>query len=815
MKRIPNSQEDPNFMVNLIEEDVISTLGLLWQPTTDCFRFSIRNWSVPARMTKRTLLSDINSIYDPIGLICPVLIKGKIFIQQLWSCKMDWDDELSSDLRSRWSTFYTSLASLKSLIIPRKVVCSEVSTIQIHGFCDASQEAFGACIYLRSVDSAGCITIKLYTSRSRVAPMHPTTIPRLELSGALLLAELYAEVQTELKLLSITIEPTSVYLWSDSTIVLGWIYSQSLFQVFVSNRLARIRDVTMPTQWHHISTSENPADLISRGISASNIFHSVLWWKGPTWLSEDQNNWPSFRIPVVDSLPEVRNIKLVLHNVQLVNSLFDRFSNWTSLFRVTGWLLRFAHNARCHKDAFLPKLFGPLTVPELEAAQAVWFRYAQLQFSEEFTALKNQRQVAGKSPIKSLNPFIDKDNVIRVNGRLARAPIANERKFPIILPRQHRLTRMIFEYEHLRLLHVGPQALLANVQLRFWPLHGRDIAKSVVRNCKVCFKFHPTFSVPLMAPLPKERVTIERPFNRTGVDFCGPILIKSGIRRVVAIKGYIAVFVCFVTRAVHLELVTDLTSDAFLAALSRFMSRRGMCSHLYSDNATNFVGANKILKQYFTPNSKKQLVTDVMANHGVQWHFIPPASPHFGGLWEAAVKSAKHHMLRVTKGALFSVEEFNTLLCRIEAVLNSRPLVPFSDDPGEFEALTPSHFLIGGHLMLPQEPDVTTVPKNKLRRFQLMRSQFQLFWVRWSKEYLPQLHKRNRWTSSGQAIAVGELAVLKEDNVPPLQWKLVRITALHPGADGKTRVATIKLSSGAELKRPVVKLAVLPMPTED
>lgn len=213
------------------------------------------------------------------------------------------------------------------------------------------------------------------------------------------------------------------------------------------------------------------------------------------------------------------------------------------------------------------------------------------------------------------------------------------------------------------------------------------------------------------------------------------------------------------------------------------MSRRGMCSHIYSDNATNFIGAKKILRNYFYNSSKNQSIADVMANRGVQWHFIPPAAPHFGGLWEAAVKSAKHHLLRITKGALLKFEEMTNLLCQVEAVLNSRPITAVSNNPNDHEALTPSHFLTGGSVLLPQEPDLSTVPVNRLRRFEIMKAQFQTFWKRWSLEYLPQLQQRGRWTTLGRQVTVGDLAILKEENIPPFQWKLVRIIAVHPGAD--------------------------------
>jgi len=305
-----------------------------------------------------------------------------------------------------------------------------------------------------------------------------------------------------------------------------------------------------------------------------------------------------------------------------------------------------------------------------------------------------------------------------------------------------------------------------------------------------------------MAPLPAFRVTKGRAFDKSGVDFCGPINIRSGIRRVSSIKHYIAVFVCMVTRAVHLELVRDLSSDAFLAALFRFISRRGQCAHLFSDNGTNFVGADRILQSWSSEIAKNTTIQDQLASLGIEWHWIPPSAPHFGGLWEAAVKSAKKHLIKVTLGALLNYEEMSTLLCRIEAVLNSRPITAMSSDPSDYNPLTPGHFLIGGPLTTPPEPDVSEVPDNRVRHFKLVQSRLQHFWKRWSLEYLPQLQRRGRWFTPEKNLEIGQLAILKDDSNPPIHWRLVRVISTHPGADDVVRVVTVCNSAGLYIQKP-------------
>jgi len=327
------------------------------------------------------------------------------------------------------------------------------------------------------------------------------------------------------------------------------------------------------------------------------------------------------------------------------------------------------------------------------------------------------------------------------------------------------------------------------------------------------FQISSQVSGPNHGPLPKERTIIQHPFTCTGVDFCGPINVRSGIRRVIPVKAYISVFVCFSTRAIHLELVYGLTTDAFLAALKRFIARRGHCSHIFSDNGTNFVGANKEIQSYLKSLQNNIGIQDNLTSLGIQWKFIPPSSPHFGGLFESAVET-ETQLSKITNGAILTFEELSTFLCQVEAVLNSLPMVAISDDPSDYNALTPAHFLIGGPLTQLAEPIVLAEPQSWLKRWELVRQQSQEFGRRWSHEYLPQLHKRGKWLAPQRSLQIGDLAILKEDNLIPIKWKLVRVTAVHKGPDGHVRVATIRTPNGTEFRRPIVKLVLIPTANE-
>ena len=816
MSRIPTDTDDATYRLSLTDQETVNTLGLSWQPSTDTFHFSLGTWNPPTHMTKRSLLSDINRIFDPIGLITPILIKGKIFLQQLWLLKLSWDSMLSADLQTRWINFYSSLKSLDKLSISRKVIDGE-STITLHGFCDASQDAYGACVYIRNQSHDGSISVNLLMSKSRVAPMRTTTIPRLELCGALLLSELIVEIQAELSTINVNFKSSDIVLWTDSSVVLGWIQSVVQLKSFVANRISQILENSEAKMWRHVPTASNPADLITRGTNADTLADpNHIWWNGPSWLVQTKDSWPA-EIPLQEDLPEVRPIKLSLLATHVnVNWIIERCSNWRKLMRVTGYVLRFVFNCKipkCRKD---DRRLGSLSVAELDESQLFWLLQSQKQdFGSEIGSLTLGKEVNRRSCLKSLNPFLDDHKIIRVGSRLAYAPIPENQKCPIVLSSKNPIVKMLFQYEHMRLLHIGPQGLLAHIHRTYWPIRGRSLARQTVHKCVTCFRSNPLMLQPVMAPLPSVRVTRCRAFEKAGVDLCGPINIRSGLRKVTPLKHYIAVFVCMVTRAIHLELVRDLSSDAFISVLFRFIARRGQCIKLYSDNGTNFTGAKKILSSWASNLSKESKFNDQLSELGIEWQFIPPSAPHFGGLWESAVKSAKQHLVKSSNGALLTYEETSTLLCRIEAVLNSRPLTATSSDPSDFNVLTPGHFLIGCPLTSPPEPNVLNIPENRLRKFQLIQARVQHFWKRWSSEYLPQLQRRGRWTSKVENISVGDLAILKQDNIPSLQWQMVRVIKVSPGADGVIRVVTVRNAAGAEYVRPVRKLARLPNQEED
>lgn len=254
-------------------------------------------------------------------------------------------------------------------------------------------------------------------------------------------------------------------------------------------------------------------------------------------------------------------------------------------------------------------------------------------------------------------------------------------------------------------------------------------------------------------------------------------------------------------------MVESLSTDAFLAALRRFSSRRGVPAHIYSDNGTNFVGAEKELKEFFTNSDVHSTVTRKLGDDGISWHFLPPSAPHQGGLWEAGVKSAKYHIRRVVGALVLTKDQFSTLLCEIEAILNSRPLYQRSSDPTDLEPLTPGHLLTGEPLSTIPNPNLLDIPQNRLSQYQLVVSRVQDFWKRWNREYLNTLQQRNKWMWEKENVREGNLVLLMEES-PPATWRMGRVVSLHPGEDGLVRNVTIKTANNT-FKRPIVKVIPL------
>ncbi|XP_029167446.1 uncharacterized protein LOC114937947 [Nylanderia fulva] len=785
------------------DDESHSTLGLRWHPQEDRFAFAIHP-RVVSEFTKRRVLAETARLFDPMGWLAPVVIRAKILIQTTWLQQLDWDTPLPAKDVKRWQQLLNQLPLLSNIRVNRWLSTdSDYSTLQIHGFADASERGYAAAVYIRNSGTKR-ITINLVMGKSKVAPVKPVSLPRLELCAAVLLTTLTLHIRNTLGLTS-----TPVHLWSDSKVTLHWIQGHAArWKTFVANRVAHIQTQLPDAQWRHVAGKDNPADCASRGINPEELVNHTLWWTGPTWLALDETAWPSSEVHIAeDDLPEQRTTSLMTKGSVVVEpDILLRFSALHRLLRVTAWCRRWLNVAS--REVTLGR---PLHPDELDAALLQWLRIVQaLHFPDEIAAATAGRPGPPRSSLIKLSPFLDDQGVLRVGGRLKHALLPYDEKHPVIVPASW-MTRLLIESCHRRSLHGGVQMTLGLLRHRFWVPRGRTVIKQQLHRCVTCTRWRAATPQPPMGNLPRDRVTPTRPFLSTGLDYAGPIFIRTSKGRGHrSQRGYIAVFVCFWSKAIHLEVVSDYSSEAFIAALRRFVSRRGLCTDVYSDCGTTFVGADRTLRELFKASSSEgHHIARAANNQGIRWHFNPPAAPHFGGLWEAAVKSTKFHLRRVIGETTLTYEELSTLLTQIEACLNSRPLQALSDDPDDTSALTPGHFLIGAPLLAVPEPSSTGQPASTLSRWRHLQLMRDHFWQRWSAEYVHGLNPRTKWVKSEAAPHVGDLCLIRSELTPPTRWPLARITRLHPGDDGIVRVVSVRTAT-SEFVRPLVKLVMLP-----
>ncbi|GFV21971.1 integrase catalytic domain-containing protein [Trichonephila clavipes] len=657
-------------------------LGVAWNPDQDTFYFDtgdIIKFLKKRTNTKRCLLQAAGRIFDPVGFLSPFIIRLKILIQELWCLGLDWDEFFPKNLESSWNEWCEEVPELNTFSIPRYylgyALQNEIDNIQIHCFSDSSKKAYGTVVYLRIALKNGKTFTNFVASKCRVAPLKTISLPRLELMGALLSARLSYKISKTVNYI------TSRYFWTDSSITYFWIKgSAARFKPFVKNRIKEIQKYTDPIEWRHCPGKDNPADLLSRGMSASELRSSELWWHGPPWLIQNESSWPK----ALD------------------------FSKEIDIEQIGKYELR-------------KETMDYLNTTELRnAAEVLVKSVQQSEFESEIKCLQLKHQIP-----------------------------KNSTQTTLFLIRQY-----------------------------YWIPSGQNRVRRVINRCLTCFKTRIRTVNQMMGDLPKDRVVPSRPFEK----------------------------------ATHFEVVSDLTTDSFLASLRRFIARRSKPATIWSDNATNFKGAKNVL-DILLKICQSDPVQKYSAKEGIEWKFIPPASPHFGELWEANIKSMKKILLKVTKSTVLTFEELTTLVAQIEAVLNSRPLCPLSADPADLQPLTPGHFLVGAPLLgIPEPSELLTNISLSSRWWSLIQSLKNRFWKRWSKEYLGELQARKKWRLPLSNLKLGQLVMLKDPSKIPMEWTLGRIEGIHPGSDGLVRVIRIRTSRGVFTR---TAASVCPLPFED
>jgi len=749
-----------------IRNQSVNLFGLLWNSDSDTLNLSIDLDSFSPR-TKRELTGFICAFWDPLGLFSPFLIRFKCALAELWKRKIKWDSDLPVDISREINSNKSTTTKFSDVKIPRHV-CNLGCKYSLCVFTDASQIAFGAAVYMYNLDETNSsVRSSLLISKSRVASKGKLTIAKLELCAALLGARLLDSVQSQIK------EISQIRAYSDSQIVIHWIRNvEKKWPLYIENRVNKIRFLIPPGFWQYIRSEMNPADRLTRGMTLDSFRNDSLWWEGPCLDNVEEEEFNVEYCQGEDK--KALNAQLIKYEPIIDLS---RFSNWNRCCRALAYAQRFINQTR--KKGQVSR---PLSNEELDLAETRIVKQTQQdEFQEEIEGLIRGEKISKASKIYALNPFLDEIGILRVNTRLDNSAMSYSEKFPSIIPAKSTLARLLIHHAHRKLLHAGVSTVISELRRKFWIIHSRREVKSCIKTCALCKRRNSKPVRERWAPLPAERVDSGpiRPFDSVGIDYVGPLQCQSK-------KCYIVLFTCLRVRAIHLELVESLESKEFISAFHRFVARRGIPSCLFTDNAKTFKGSE----------------TDIINEFRLRWNYITERSPHKGGAWERLVRSVKSPLRMVLRQANLSVKEMTTILCKIEALINKRPLCYVCQEPDERIVLTPEDFLIPKLYF----PDSNLVNRDLgqilKRRDTLLKSLF----TRWKKEFLQQ--KCVTGVSNNEdRLCVGDIVLIDNDQRREY-WPLGKILELFYGRDGVVRSVRLWMK-GKEMRRGINRLYLL------
>ena len=791
------------------EAEKTKVLGLDWEFKSDTLYIRINEFLGDEIPTKRIFLGEISKTFDPLGHISPLTIKSKLLMQQLWTLKLKWEDKIPNEIFAEWIKIRNNITKSKDICFPR-YVANSTEPCSLHVFCDAAKYAYGCVAYIISQGKSNIVM-----SKSRVAPLrkkdlaenrareinvsddddNDKTIPKLELTAYLLGARLAKYIKSTLS----DIQFNKTILWSDSEITLLWTIHRKSNDVYVKNRVNDIH-ACGKFEFRYCNTKQNPADMISRGVSHRQFVNST-WFNGPVWLT-NRDEWPEL-LEKFHTYEQI-DVNAVITSDEVTEPepkpeypfKLEKYSSLLKIYRVFRIVFKFiiSMKTRVNKPHNLSVKNAGVLAKLLRVDQNFYFK-----------SLLKERKLENNTKIYHidlLNLFYDDKGLLRCYSRLGNANLNEDAQYPILLARKSYLTEKIIENFHLKVLHGGVQDTLAKLREQFWIQKYRSTVKNFVSQCYVCRRLNSAhLKLPIPPNLTENRVNCQlRPFESSGVDLTGNIILLDKDKNVN--KYYIVLFTCTVFRSVHLEVVSDLTAEAFINAFRKFNARRGNCRYMLSDNASNLKSGAKFLKDICNlPDVKYFLeVADC------EWKFIPARSPHFGGFYERLIGVVKSSLRKVLFKRQITFDELLTLVAEIEMKVNNRPLTYIDSELTQCEPLTPSHLMYGYRLNSNlsditleyiSNPDLIT-EKDLNERFVYLNEIIHKFKTVWKKEYLGSLLDRaqtRKLNNPNGYLKIGDVYLIHDD-CPRSMWKLGKVVELFPGSDGLIRVVKLKTQNG-------------------
>ena len=812
------------------DQKVIKVLGLFWDIDRDRFLYST-NFEWDGKFTKRSALSFTNKVFDPLGWLTPMRNMRTSFIQQLWSKELKWEDsfEFESDLKEQWLHIvretHLAVTATKGRVVAFK------PNSELHIFSDASKDAYGAVMYVRTPpDKQGDpFHIHLVAAKGKITPKkapttkaNPNTIPKFELAGVVVAAHQLTYIKQAWNLP----DDIAVNLWCDARVVLSWLTQYEIKQTYIHNRVAQVRELCQPSQntttIRYVPTDMNPADILTKEQKAAEFVKNKTWWHGPDWLA-NESQWPEKEN--YQLFPSGWGTTRVMSAVSIRTgdaTFLQIFNNhlFKSALRIMAYVLRaFKNKTKPKKLETLEELYQKvpqLTKQELDKAKITCIKIVQREmFQEELENLQQglpiKEGIGGKKDL-----YLDPEGIIRSHGRLERLLEPTVSNNQILINGYHPFVRSYIAYKHVHLNCSSKTYTLHTVRRELVGPYLTVNVNKIVRECLACrvLRARPYY-YPKMPALPPERLAAQAPFAVCGIDYCGPFLVKQGRSQT---KIWISLFTCLVTRAIHLEIVTDLTAESFLTALKTMAWYKATPKIIMTDNATNFTKSAKVLKEI----SLSQAVREEFNLTGIEWRFTPAYAPHFGGVYERLIGSLKRELVKLIGQAEVTYHELRNHLAEIEGIINSRPLIK----TGNLEVITPKHLLTGRHYQHDQilnvmdtnriQIEADAVRNNLPKLYQALEERQARFWQNFQNQYLDSIKFSRDATgkkSSGLSPQVNDLVIIHSKD-PRLQWKRAIVKEILPSKDGQPRVCKVQTTSGLTT-RAIKDLYPLEMQAED
>ena len=779
-------------------------LGIQWDTISDKLQYQFKvniQLQEVGRSTKRNVLSTINSIYDPLGLIAPITINAKIILRKIWASfpNLEWDDPLPPDIASEWYSLCMDLRKVDQLSYSRSLT-PDAKTEGLPSlviFSDGSSQAYGGVAYCRWKLAGGGYESRLIGAKSRVAPIKIIDIVRLELCGAVISKRLRESIQRES-----VIRFEKVYHLVDSEIVKAMINRQSYgFNTFAANRIGEIHQTTDKDEWWWLSGKLNIGDIVTRGCTVEELIDNPEWFSGPKFLEHAEEEWPARQSTTVSLVPELKVTALNnLASSEEIDSLanridINRFSNWMRLKYVTARILklykRYKKSEINTESMILPE--------DLENAEKFWILEAQ-----------RKMEISSHNQAK-LNPVRDERGIVMVGGRTERwmQMTWNKQQFTL-LPKNHRVTDLIIAYMHRKGGHLGSAPTVATIRSKFWVIGVTKLVNALVRKCVLCAIKYKRMAGQIMSPLPVERLKPSPAFLYIAVDYFGPFVIKGEVQKRVRGKAYGVIITCMNSRAVYVDIAPDYSTDTFLQLFRRHASIRGWPQSVFSDNGSQLVSASKELKDAISSLDWKQ-IQQYGHKQGFKWTFSPADAPWYNGAAEALVKTVKRALTTAIGDQVLTYSELQTCMFEAAQLVNQRPIGIKPCDPNQGTYLSPNDLILGR-----SSPDIPQGPfkeRSSFRhRFDFLQQLVDAFWKRWSREVFPSLVVYPKWHTERRNVTVGDIVVVQDSNCIRGEWRKAIVTKADASNDGRVRRVTLEYVSGStriSIERPVQRIIVL------